>query len=58
MRRVGWQDTPLGRLQALPKDGKPAAEWKPVEKGLENIAIGIRKVVEEIQQAKRITIKK
>src|SRR5947209_3816925 len=28
LRHVHWQDTPLGRLQALPPDAKPVTAWR------------------------------
>lgn len=52
LRSVDWEDTPLGELQALPKDGKPVMKWKPVDDGWQNVAEGIRKVVKELWEPK------
>jgi TIR domain len=46
----GWQDTPIGKLQALPTDGKPVVDrkrWPTVDYALENVAIGIREVINQ-----------
>lgn len=53
LRSVDWNDAPFGKLQALPKDGKPVMEWNPSDKGFQNIARGIRAVVEQIRADKR-----
>jgi hypothetical protein len=46
----GWQDTPIGKLQALPTDGKPVVDrkwWPTVDYALENVASGIREVINQ-----------
>jgi hypothetical protein len=46
----GWQDTPIGKLQALPTDGKPVVDrrrWPTVDYALENVANGIREVINQ-----------
>lgn len=50
LRPVDWKHTLLGKFQALPRDGKPVTEWKTRDKGLQDIARSIRKVVGEIQE--------
>lgn len=52
LRPVDWQGTPLGALQALPRDGLPVTEWRSINRGLLDVALGIRKVVEELQITK------
>jgi tetratricopeptide (TPR) repeat protein len=52
LRSVDWQRLPLGELLALPKDGKPVTAWKTLDKGLEDVAQGIRTVVKEFQGRK------
>ncbi len=53
LRSVDWTDAPFGKLQALPTDGKPVMEWNPSDKGFQNIARGIRAVVEQIRADNR-----
>jgi hypothetical protein len=48
LRPVDWQSSPIGKLQALPTDGRAVSNWKDREEAFMNIAQGIRKVVEEI----------
>ncbi|SRR6266487_953665 len=49
LRHVSWQDTPLGKLQALPAGGKPVTKWNDQDEAFENVVRGIRKVVEDLQ---------
>ena len=48
LRWVSWQRTPLGKLQALPKDGKPVKSWQDEDEAFYNVIEGIYKVVEEL----------
>ena len=48
LRPVDWKSAPFGKLQALPKDGKPVVEWRPRDAGFKNVAEGIHRAVEEI----------
>lgn len=41
---------PFGKLQALPKDGKPVTQWTDPDEAFTNITQGIRKAVAELQQ--------
>jgi hypothetical protein len=50
LRPVDWQHTLLGKLQALPKDGKPIIKWKPVDDGWQSVATDVRKVVVELRE--------
>jgi hypothetical protein len=45
LRPCDWHGAPFGKLQALPKDGKPVVEWRPRDAGFMNVAEGIRAVV-------------
>lgn len=49
---VSWQDGPLGKLQALPKHGKPirSASWHSQDEAFFEVAEGIRSVIEEIKK--------
>ena len=33
IRPCDWQDTPLGKLQALPADAKPISTWESIDDG-------------------------
>jgi hypothetical protein len=45
---VDWQATPLGALQALPRDGKPITTWRNRDEAFLDAALGIRAVLETI----------
>jgi hypothetical protein len=48
LRHCDWHGTPIGQLQALPKDGKPVVGWPDRDQAFADVARGIRAVVEEI----------
>ena len=50
LRPVIWQQSPFGKIQALPADGKPitSAGWHSTDEALYDTAEGIRKVVEKM----------
>lgn len=50
LRSVDWQEAPFGRLQALPRDARPVTLWENQDEAFTNIARGIKKVVEELNQ--------
>jgi tetratricopeptide (TPR) repeat protein len=56
VRPVDWQDLPIGRLQALPKDSKPVTSWPNRDDAWLNVAQGIRRAIEEMagRKAQRI----
>jgi tetratricopeptide (TPR) repeat protein len=56
VRPVDWQGLPLGKLQALPKDGKPVTLWPNRDEAWLNVTQGIRKAIEEMagRKAQRI----
>jgi hypothetical protein len=45
---VHWQYTPIGKLQALPTNGKPISTWQSRDDAFYDVVEGIRKAVEEI----------
>lgn len=49
LRNCLWQSSPLGKLQALPKDGRAVKAWPDVDEALTNVAEGVRAVAEELQ---------
>lgn len=48
LRDVNWHSAPFGKLQALPKDGKPVRKWPDKDTAWRNVAEGIEKVVEQL----------
>lgn len=49
LRPVDWKETPLGKLQALPKDGKPIVTWHTRDSAMVDIVKGIRRVITQIR---------
>ena len=41
-----WQRSPLGRLLALPKDGRPVSLWKNENEAFANVIAGLRRLLE------------
>ena len=54
LRPTDWKDTPLGKLQALPTDGKPitSRSWHSRDEAFFDVEIGIKKVVKELTKPK------
>jgi len=48
VRSVDWKGAPFGKLQALPKDGKPVSTWDDRDVAFTQVAEGIRKAVDEL----------
>ena len=44
----GWQSAPFGKLQALPKDGKPVTTWKSRDEAFADVTRGIREAVRSL----------
>jgi hypothetical protein len=51
VRPTDWEGSPLGRLQALPKDAKPITTWTNRDTAWLDVTRGIRKAI-EIREAK------
>lgn len=53
LRTCPWEDSncPLHVLVPLPEDGKPINKWASPDDALTNIYYGIKKVIEELQNA-------
>ncbi|MFH1679072.1 MAG: toll/interleukin-1 receptor domain-containing protein, partial [Candidatus Eisenbacteria bacterium] len=45
LRDCDWKNSPLGRLQALPEDGRPVAKFPDRDEALLAVVVGIRKVL-------------
>lgn len=48
-RPCDWQSSPFGKLQALPRDGKPVTKWADRDEAFLNIVKGIRLACEELK---------
>ena len=48
LRHCDWKATPLNRIQALPKDGKPVNTWHRRDEALLDVVKGVRRAVEEL----------
>jgi hypothetical protein len=48
LRDVDWHPAPFGKFQPLPKDGRPVTSWENKDSAWKDVALGIRKAVEEI----------
>src|SRR5215211_2764011 len=48
VRPALWKGTPLGRLQALPKDAKPITTWPDRDEAWLNVAEGIQEAVAKL----------
>jgi hypothetical protein len=52
LRPVDWHETPIGKLSALPKDGRPVTSWRRRDDALLDVAKGIRRAAEELRQSR------
>lgn len=50
LRPIDWQEAPFGKLQGLPRDMRPVTLWENQDEAFTNIARGIKKVVEDLNQ--------
>src|SRR4051794_29023401 len=48
LRATDWHTAPFGKLQALPKDGKPVTSWKNRDEAFTDVARGIREAVKSL----------
>ena len=48
LRPCPWRDSPIGRLQALPKDGRAVTLWQNRDEACLNVAEGVMQVVRSI----------
>ncbi|HUK25715.1 MAG TPA: TIR domain-containing protein [Terriglobales bacterium] len=53
LRDVDWHGSPLSKLQALPKNAKAVTQWADRDQAFKDIAIGIRKVAEDLRKPGR-----
>ncbi len=52
LRPVDWKGTPFATLQILPSTGEPITRWPDRDDAFLNVVVGIRKVVQEILEAR------
>jgi hypothetical protein len=50
LRPVDWHSSPFGKLEALPKDGKPVTTFDNQDAAYAEIATGIRKAIETLSE--------
>lgn len=57
LRPSSWKNTRFGKLQALPRNGKPLNDpsWKPRDKAYMEVAEGIRDAIQELSQKHPLT---
>jgi hypothetical protein len=48
LRPVDWHSAPIGKLQSLPRDGKPITEWRNRDRAFADVAQGIRTVAKSL----------
>jgi hypothetical protein len=53
LRPCRWARTPLGNLQAVPKDAKAVSEWFNRDAAFDDIAAAIERTVDELTQRRR-----
>jgi hypothetical protein len=51
---VDWHSAPFHELEVLPKNGKPVTLWSRKDSAWKDVALGIRKAVEEIRAARLV----
>lgn len=49
LRPCSWEREEFGKLQALPKNGKPIVNWPSHDEGFLNVEQGIHRVIQELQ---------
>ena len=49
LRDALWTKAPFGKLQALPKDGKPVTTWSDRDSAWKNVAEGIEKAAAKLR---------
>ncbi|WP_437835817.1 TIR domain-containing protein [Sorangium sp. So ce1153] len=55
LRACDWRTAPFGRLQALPREARPVTSWANLDEAWHDVALGARRVIEEIVAQRRPT---
>jgi hypothetical protein len=50
VRSALWEESPLAKLKALPKDGKPITLWNDRDEAWTDVARGIKGIANAIQR--------
>lgn len=45
LRNCDWRDAPFGKLQALPKDGKPINTWNDIDDAFTDVVEGLKRTI-------------
>lgn len=53
LRPCHWTSTPIGRLQAVPKDGSPVSEWTNRDAAFYDIAVAVEGTIQELHEQRR-----
>jgi predicted aspartyl protease len=53
LRPCDWEGALFGKLQGFPKDMKPVTDWASQDGAFKDVAVGIRKVAEELSRTVR-----
>ena len=52
LRPTDWESSDMAELQAFPTDAEPITTWSNEDKAFKNVAQGIRKIVQELQETR------
>jgi hypothetical protein len=55
LRPVAWRGTPIEQLQMLPSNARPVTGWRNRDQALEDVAEGIRKVLNDLRSQYLLT---
>ena len=58
LRPVDWIRTPIGKLLALPRDGKPVTSWSKRDEAFLDVATGVRRAVEEMRSLTPLQVRR
>jgi predicted ATP-binding protein involved in virulence len=48
LRACDWKNSPIGKLQVLPTDGKPLNSWPETDEALTNVVKGLRRIIQKM----------
>ena len=54
LRPIEWHDAPFGKLQALPRDGKPVMTWKNKDEAWLDVIKGIQRTITQIVSSRSV----
>lgn len=56
LRACDWHTTPFGKLQAVPRDGKPIKQWPDVDEAMLQVAQAVRQAATHWQKSAATTV--